>query len=395
MICRYSMILTFWYATLISLVLPCTHGALFVSTRVHGGRNACKTIRFSEQFGDAAPAVGLYEIEEQSITDRGKLEGENMIGVQEPILPNAPKVKGVGAGGGFGGASGTKKTTTSALKAQAKSHAKVLREDGVVRIDGVLSNSVADDLRNFVFDLRKEAEEDVGSGKVKQLQRFANVLLRKNRCDLTMPLGEEVIYRGLVDSLCNSAVGQTMQALLGKKAVLYEFSCLISDPGSDRQVVHPDTPCVTKDEDPVLYTCFMALQDVRMDMGPTVWFPKTHNVETHDIFKDTNAAEGEESPKDELLRTQPSVLGLLPKGSCAIFDSRLLHCGSANMSDDPRALFYFSFKNPKIGYPGNPSSMRPELQSANLELSTLIKELESFNRGKGCKQLDALAAEMK
>lgn len=49
-----------------------------------------------------------------------------------------------------------------------------------------------------------------------------------------------------------------------------------------------------------------------------------------------------------------TVLGLLPKGCCAIFDSRTLHCGGANRSDTSRALFYFTFKNPKIGDPGNP-----------------------------------------
>jgi hypothetical protein len=49
-----------------------------------------------------------------------------------------------------------------------------------------------------------------------------------------------------------------------------------------------------------------------------------------------------------------TVLGLLPKGCCAIFDSRTLHCGGANRSDKSRALFYFTFKNPKIGDPGNP-----------------------------------------
>jgi len=382
----------FGYAALVSVILPYNVlGASFISKGTRGGQNVRRVIQFSQPFDDTTPAVGLYEIEEQAITNRAISEGEMMSGVKDPILAHAPKIKGVGAGGGFGG--GAKKST-SALKAQAKSHAKVLREEGVVRIDGVLSDSVADDLREFVYDLREKAEADVSSGKVQQLQRFANVLLRKNRCDLTMPLGEEVVYRGLVDSLCNSAVGQTMQALLGKKAILYELSCLISDPGSDRQVVHPDTPCASKKEEAVLYTCFMALQDVRLDMGPTVWLPKTHTKEIHDVFKDMDAPEGEESPKHQLLRKQPGVLGVLPKGSCAIFDSRLLHCGTANESDDSRALFYFSFKNPKIGYPGNPSSMRPELQKADLDLTTLIKELESFDKGKGCKQLDAIAAQM-
>jgi hypothetical protein len=84
---------------------------------------------------------------------------------------------------------------------------------------------------------------------------------------------------------------------------------------------------------------------------------------------------------------------MLPKGSCGIFDSRLLHCGGANRSadDTTRAIFYFSFKNPKIGYPGNPPSIRPELVS-KLTLDVLCKDLEGYPKGKGCPELEALAA---
>lgn len=341
---------------------------------------------------------GLYQVQEQLIVDRGALEEELMAENYSPLDANKPKVRGTGGSGGFGGGSSGKSLAT--LKAEGKAHAKVLKQDGVVRIDSVLPEDIVDELREFVFDLRQEAEQEVESGKVKSLHRFADVLLRTNRCDLTIPLGPDIVTKALSQVFLKSPVRYTIEALLTKKAVLQELSCLMSYPGSQRQVMHPDTPYGAmgglKEDEPVLYTCFIALQDVEEDMGPTVWLPNTHTREAHEQFKDEQAVDGKESPKDQLLRRTPSKLGMLPKGSCGIFDSRLLHCGGANRSadDTTRAIFYCSFKNPKVGYPGNPGSIRPELVS-KLTLDVLCKDLEGYSKGKGCPKLEELAATLK
>jgi ectoine hydroxylase-related dioxygenase (phytanoyl-CoA dioxygenase family) len=365
-----------------------------------GAIRRCAKVSLSEvaqpQVGDdqQQPTFGLYQVQEKLIVDRGTLEEELMANMYMPLQANKPKVRGVGKSGGFGG--GTNKASSAGLKAEGKAHAKVLKDDGVVRIDSVLSDSVTDELREFVFKLKQEAEESVAAGTVTRIHRFADVLLRSNRCDLTMPLGPDIITKALIDALLKSPVRYTIENLLGKNAVLYELSCLISYPGSQRQVVHPDTPYGAMgglaENEPVLYTCFIALQDIHENMGPTVWLPGTHTKDAHDRFKDE---QGEQSPKDQLLRTTPAKLGMLPKGSCGIFDSRLLHCGGANRSlEDSRALFYFSFKNPKIGYPGNPGSIRPELVS-KLSLNALCNELEQYVKGEPCPQLEALAATLK
>lgn len=120
--------------------------------------------------------------------------------------------------------------------------------------------------------------------------------------------------------------------------------------------------------------------------------PGTHTKEAHESFQIEESLDGSTlSPKDQLLRNTDSVLGVLPKGCCGIFDSRLLHAGTANRSDQSRAIFYVSFKNPKLGYPGNPASIRPDL-SGKLNLRQLQKELKSFQKGKGCPELEALAS---
>jgi ectoine hydroxylase-related dioxygenase (phytanoyl-CoA dioxygenase family) len=156
-------------------------------------------------------------------------------------------------------------------------------------------------------------------------------------------------------------------------------------------VVHPDTPFFANKE-AVLYTCFIALQDVRLDMGPKTWYPGTHTGEAHAAFRDDASASASAgaSGKDELLKTRQAVLGTLSKGSCAIFDSRCLHCGTANKSDDSRSLFYFSFKNCNIGYPGNPASIRKEIGAANVLLKDLERDLEGWSKGKAMPLLDEL-----
>jgi ectoine hydroxylase-related dioxygenase (phytanoyl-CoA dioxygenase family) len=350
-----------------------------------------------EECAPVAPVSGNYEQEEETITKRGKLEEELMKNSCSPLLFNEAKVKVVNAGGGLGGGSASKRGSYASLKAMGNAYAKQLQEEGVIRIDQVLSR---DNIREYAFELRKEATKEVKSGRLSPKQRFANVLLKKNRCDLTMPLNN-IIYGGLHDVLCLSPVGAVFEKLLGKDAVLYELSCIISDPGSDRQVIHPDTPC--NENNAVLYTCFIALQDIEMDMGPTVWLPKTNTQEAHEIWRPKTRTAHEifnsdtacaPDARDDFLQTRPAVLGLLKKGDCAIFDSRLLHCGSANRSETTRALFYFSFKNAKIGYPGNPASIRPELAN-KLRLKSLTKELDSVESGKGSKQLDSLAVMLK
>ena len=325
----------------------------------------------------------LYQEQEKLIVARGELE-ESLVTNVTPLAAPAIKVRGAGKAGGFGKSSSGGSNNN---KAEGKEYAKILKKEGVVRIDNVLSSPTADSVREYLYDLRKQSEMEVAQGRLQPIQRFADVLLKTNRCDLTIPLGDEIIARALDETLRTSPIGATLSSIFGNSAILHEFSCLMSDPGSQRQVIHPDTPCIDG-KGPVLYTCFVALQDVSTEMGPTVWLPKTNTLQSHEEFKDA-------STKDELIKKTPAVLGTLTKGSCAIFDSRTLHCGTANRSEFSRALFYFSFKNPEVGYPGNPASIRAELGSANVKLGDLVDDLERWSKGKGSQLIDELGRRMR
>ncbi len=102
----------------------------------------------------------LYEDQEKVIVERGRLEGQIMTGSQ-PLAANIPKKAGAGSGGGFGAGKKSKKVIAEELKIVAKSHAAVLKKEGVVRIDNVLSDETADRLRSWALDLRVRALEEV------------------------------------------------------------------------------------------------------------------------------------------------------------------------------------------------------------------------------------------
>lgn len=223
---------------------------------------------------------------------------------------------------------------------------------GVARLNGVVSPTTAAELRAFAAAERATAERDVRLGLVPQLCRFADVLLKANRADVLLPLDAPIVVRALREVL-SSPVGDAVEALLGPDAMLRELSCLVADAGAPRQVIHPDTPWHASGK-PVLATCFVALQDVERAMGPTLFLPGTNAQPVHDQFFN-------DADKDHLLNHTEPRLSLLSAGDASLFDSRTLHCGTANRdpADRSRYLFVLSFWNAAVDNPGNPGSIRP------------------------------------
>ncbi|KAJ1462348.1 hypothetical protein M885DRAFT_431349 [Pelagophyceae sp. CCMP2097] len=231
--------------------------------------------------------------------------------------------------------------------------AAALANDGVSRLDAVLSPATAAALRAFVLETKKAGEAAVTSG-LPRTDYFADVLLRKNRCDVLLPL-DAPVANALREALSpENGLAAALEATLGSGAVLYELAALISEPGAPRQVAHPDTPWHPASP---LLTTFLALQNVLDTTGPTCFLPKTHSSQAHSEFF------GAETVKDDFLRNASPTVALLKAGDAAVFDSRLVHFGTANRGEigSERVLFYFTFRNPKIDDPGNPPSLRRNL----------------------------------
>jgi hypothetical protein len=221
----------------------------------------------------------------------------------------------------------------------------VLKDDGVVRINNVLSSSLAsschDKIQNIlemgghVNDLDDNDRETSG---------FGNVFSRENRYD--MYLRNEGVFKDALHSLLEkgSILGSLFDILFdGLPGVFHEFSALISDPGSACQPIHPDS---TFTETAQLFTCFIALQDITQEMGPTTFLPRTHTKICHESQQATDAS------RYEFLASCEYRQSLLGRGDVAIMDSRTMHYGGANISDghgftnEQRVLMYFTIRNP-------------------------------------------------
>eukprot|EP00965_Chrysotila_dentata_P040997 1359522-Pleurochrysis_carterae.AAC.1 len=215
----------------------------------------------------------------------------------------------------------------------AQAYSKVvgcLHLDGVVQMANVLPVALVRALASRVDQLL--AKELSASDSDKSM--FGNVLGRFQRYDLKLDIQVPAVKLA-IDALLPK-MGPPLARLLGSHPELYELAALVSDPGAPRQQVHSDTDWATR---PIAFTCFVALQDISHEMGPTVFLPRTHTCDAHEDYNSSVA-----SDMDDLLSTAASRVGLLRAGDCIIFDSRLMHCASANTSCSRRTLFYFSFR---------------------------------------------------
>jgi hypothetical protein len=304
------------------------------------------------------------------------------------LVPARPK-----SGTGFGGSN---KANMDPLTRMASEHAAAVRRDGVIRINNVISGGTADNLRDYVLDQQRiaaiETERDVSTSRT----YYGVENRRKGRCDLQLSLLREGFAAYINDDHDDDAadashpstfaLGDALQEMLGNDGTLqrlyenlvtpdgelYELAAVITDKGSNRQMVHPDLPY---QELAPLYVIFLALQDVTEGMGPTSFLLRTHTQEANAIF-----ASGDMARKDEQLSRAECRLSTLRKGDAVLFDARTLHCGNAN-DERTRVLFNFSFRNPQVGGSlGYKGSIRPGYEGV-LSLRGMTDALAAYGSG--------------
>jgi len=162
---------------------------------------------------------------------------------------------------------------------------------------------------------------------------------------------------------------------------------LMSDPGSERQLLHADynyQPDFQPDIPPAL-TCFVALQDIDESMGPTTFLPSSATEEYHEeIAVGQDDGYGDGQYKSQLLTKSANFLSTLQTGDCALYNPMTLHCGGANRSNKRRVIFYFSFKNKKYDekdWPLAYASLRPDLRARGLSLADIQKIVKEYKEG--------------
>ena len=242
-------------------------------------------------------------------------------------------------------------TPVASLVEDAAAATTKFDNEGLLRLDAAVSPETAAALLAEVnATLARELERASGAGGLPS-DAFGNVYCKGNRYDLKLPWGgaaEKALREGArnMRPFLESAAG-------GRKARLCEFAALVSDPGSARQPVHPDT---NYRRDRCVVTSFVALQDVESDMGPTVFIPGSHTASAHLAFREAGETGG-------AALAAPHGVATLGAGDATVFDSRLLHCGGGNASDKRRVLFYFSFEVEGSDNPNSAvSTIREELR---------------------------------
>lgn len=326
---------------------------------------------------------------------------------------------GGGGGGGFGGKG--KKTGSKGKAAQKKEPKEeqdkqqqqqqqqhlafdlkrdksrfgaVVVEKGVARINNRLSEATAANLLRFINGYLEEAlttkVEDMSLEEIyKQQPYFADVREKLNRWDVLLPLEEsdavkEALYELLVG---DNILSDSIESILGPAAQLYEMGSLISDPGSERQLLHADynyQPDFQPDIPPAL-TCFVALQDIDEAMGPTTFLPASATEAYHaEIAIGQEDAYGNGEHKSDLLSASANNLSTLGTGDCSLYNPMTLHCGGANRSEQRRVIFYFSFKNKKYDekdWPLAYASLRPDLRARGLTLADIQDVAREHKKG--------------
>jgi ectoine hydroxylase-related dioxygenase (phytanoyl-CoA dioxygenase family) len=190
---------------------------------------------------------------------------------------------------------------------------------------------------------------------------FGDVLAPPHRRDLKLPLDSPVRH-------CVGAALRVLKPILANTltpdAQLCELSCLVSDPNAAAQRLHPDTPIAESgfNSHCALLTVFVALQDITCGMGATEVVPGTHCAAAHVLLN--SESNREENKKLQALRaggfgTQTEVT--LSTGDVFVMDSRLVHRGGANSSENRRALLYSSFAVPNNAPGGSTYSLLDEL----------------------------------
>ena len=186
----------------------------------------------------------------------------------------------------------------------------------------------------------------------------------------------------------SSRAAQAIASSIGTNAALCELSCIISEHGAQTQPPHADTPAREQDAKTAhhralakhgsrLFSVFVALGNISPCMGATLMWPGTHTVEFQDELERAGGA---------LLRSRMAVHMDLEVGGAVVMDSRLWHCGGANLSGadgglpQQRCLLVLSFAQPAFFPQGPTYSLLPSL-AGRLSLLNMRRAMEAVLEG--------------
>jgi hypothetical protein len=225
------------------------------------------------------------------------------------------------------------------------SAAAQLKDVGVCRINGILSDTTCIPLRDRILSMSQGPMKDMRNIVGTRLRFDEPVLVPLNeRTDILLPI-EDLKINEVLTELMEKLGGLLEEAAVilpgsyaeetFQKLELIEVGCLVSKPGSTHQSLHADFRRDADNPDarlPPRIVAFLYLQDVpTADHGPTIFLPSTNNKESHESYH-----------SDKALDLESVKCATLNCGDMAIYDASLLHFGSSNsVPGNIRAVMYF------------------------------------------------------
>lgn len=206
--------------------------------------------------------------------------------------------------------------------------------DGCCIVEGAIPVSHCEVLTDFVdaelFEARRHVAES-GFDEAKYTgEVFGKLRCREQRWDLKLPLQGPVMA---AMSCVGQSLGSFLVELVGEDAMLTELSSIVSDPGAQQQPLHADTMLLH----PGMMSILIALQPITPAMGPTVICPRTVGFAGSGLLQKLKPEGADETTavisgyQDHVIDALGGVHVSCEAGTAVLYDSRLIHCGGANL----------------------------------------------------------------
>jgi hypothetical protein len=211
-------------------------------------------------------------------------------------------------------------------------------------------------------EIQSHLQEKNASWGYKIWRLFNSVNTAELRHVFPLPLAKDSALSSVLAATVEH-VRPVLEDLLSEDAALVEFSGMSSLPGSEEQQMHSDIPFQDSEwrTNPLILSVFVAMEDITVDKGPTCLYAGTHDKWFHELIRadatkpkvynpDGSTDEPETAPSTIVseakawLGTQTPQHALLNAGDVLIFNTKVFHFGTSNISSTSRDLLSFSFQ---------------------------------------------------
>lgn len=226
----------------------------------------------------------------------------------------------------------------AALEATADTCTEMLDSYGVAVLRGVVPPESCDAARAVLVERRADADQRIASGEPEDKffrQRFPC------RVDMMLRLGLpalDSVFQRLFQKLATA-----LQRSLGEGTMVLELAAHISKHGALAQEFHCDHEWTPRRQ---VVTCFAAMQDTPLELGPTEVLLGSHVRAVHAHAERGSACLGDGS---ECLGVPCPTPLTLQKGDVALMDARVVHRGGGRLraasprtEAQDRILLYFT-----------------------------------------------------